>query len=101
MPKGFLEEHPSHFSEEELKVFIHVISDIYDPISHADETGETYVNASHITPIIQFDFKAKKVTPVLNLDRLEELFLLRFDNHSMAGLVDDLSDMLMIYSDGW
>lgn len=101
VPKDFFKEHPTDLTESERNEKIHVISDLFDPVSHADESGETYLKAAHVTPLIQFDFDGKEVLPSLGLDSLEQLYTLRFDTHSMTNLIDGITEILDVYAKGW
>ncbi len=101
VPDDFFTEYPTHLSTQELNQLVHVIADIRDPVSHSDESGETYLNAAHVSPILQFDFAAKEIMPDDEVNRLEELYKLRFDKHSMTMLIDNSAELLAIYRQGW
>lgn len=101
VPNDFFAEHPTDLTDKELEQIIHVIADIYDPVSHADDSGKTYLNAAHVSPLIQLDFEEKEVLPSLDLSRLEQLYSLRFDKHNMTGLIENTSELLAIYEQGW
>lgn len=100
VPDGFFAEHPIVLTTEELNEIIHVISDIHDPVSHADDSGQTYLNAAHVSPLIQFDFAAKEIQPD-ERDPLEELYALRFNRHGMTELFENAAKLLTIYQQGW
>ncbi len=97
VPDDFIKSNQIQLSEEELHQIIHVIADIRDPVSNTDETGKFYVNADHISPLIQFDFKLREVLPT----RLSELDALRLNRHSITTFVDNAESLLTIYQDGW
>ncbi len=97
VPDDFIKSNQIQLSEEELQQIIYVISDIRDPVSNTDETGKFYLNADHITPLIQFDFKLREVLPT----RLSELDALRLNRHSITTFVDNAESLLTIYQDGW
>ncbi len=101
VPKDYLTEHPTDLTDDELNEKIHVISDLFDPVSHADESGDTYLNAAHVSTLIQFNFEEKEVLPIIDLNGLEQLYTLRFDSHSMTSLIDNTSELLEVYALGW
>lgn len=97
VPDDFFDSHDVLLSNADLQEIIHVIGDIHDPVSNTDETGAFYLNANHISPLTQFDFKLKEVLP----QRLGELDKLRFNRHSITTFVDNATSLLTIYGDGW
>ncbi len=97
VPKDFFKKRPIQLSSEELDDIIHVIADIHDPVSNTDETGKFYLNASHASPLIQFDFDEEEIIP----NRLAKLKDLRLDRHDITNLIDKASSLLTIYHDGW
>jgi len=97
VPDDFFEDYDFAIPIEELKGIIHVLSDIHDPVSNTDETGKFYLNADHISSLIQFDFDDLEVLPA----ELKKLKDLRFDRHSMTDLVDNALSLITIYQDGW
>ena len=97
VPKDFLKKYPTKLTNEKLNAIIQVIADIRDPVSNTDETGNIYQNAEHLAPLIQFDFKNKEIVP----DRLGELNALRLNRHSITTLINDISSLLTIFSEGW
>lgn len=101
VPKDYFTEHPTDLTEDELIEKIHVISDLFDPVSHADESGDSYLNAAHVASLIQFNFEEKEVLPISDLDSLEQLYTLRFDSHSMTNFITSTTDLLHIYANGW
>lgn len=101
VPDDYFDKHPTDLSAETLSNIIHVISDIYDPVSYANDSGESYLNAVHVSPLVQFDFTQKKVIPDLGVDHLEKLYELRFDKHSMSKLIENMSDLSTLYRQGW
>ncbi|BCG64299.1 MAG: hypothetical protein methR_P2072 [Methyloprofundus sp.] len=100
VPADFFVEHPTSLTADELNNIIHVISDIRDPVSHADDSGQTYLNANHAAPLIHFDFDAKEVQPE-TVNRLADLYALRFKKHGMTELFDNASALIMLYQQGW
>ena len=101
VPNDFFAEHPTDLSDEALKDIIHVIADIDDPVSHADDSGKSYLNAAHVSPLLQLDFDEKEILPDINLDRLTDLYTNRFDKHNMTEFMDRTSKLLTIYAQGW
>ena len=97
VPEEFFEKYNPAVPFEELSGIIHVISDIHDPVSNTDETGKFYLNADHVSSLIQFDFDDLEILPV----ELKKLKDLRFDRHSMTDLVDNALSLITIYQDGW
>lgn len=97
VPEDFLDVYPTNLSIEELSNIIHVIADIHDPVSNTDESGDFYLNAAHISSLIQFDFGQRETLP----DPLAELDALRFNKHGMSTFIDNASELLSIYRDGW
>jgi len=97
VPKDFFKNHPTELTPEQLDDTIHVIADIHDPVSNTDESGNLYLDAAHVSPLIQFDFDEKEILP----DRLAELDALRFNKHGMDKLINNASALLTIYRDGW
>ncbi|MDH5553197.1 MAG: lipase, partial [Nitrosomonas sp.] len=97
VPDDFFDSHDVLLSDAALQEIIHVIGDIRDPVSNTDETGTFYLNADHISPLVQFDFKLKEVLP----QRLGELDKLRFNRHSITTFVDNATSLLMVYGEGW
>ncbi len=97
VPDDFMKSSRVQLSDEELQEIIHVIADIHDPVSNTDETGKFYLNADHLSPLVQFDFKLKEVLP----GRLAKLDKLRFNRHSITTFVDNASLLLTTYEEGW
>ncbi len=97
VPDDFLKSSRVQLSTEELQEIIHVIADIHDPVSNTDESGKFYLNADHLSPLIQFDFDLKEVVP----GRLAKLNKLRFDRHSITTFVDNAGLLLTTYEGGW
>ena len=97
VPDDFVDEHPSPLSLDELNNIIHVIGDIHDPVSNTDESGGFYLHAAHISSLIQFDFGKRETLP----DPLATLDGLRFNKHGMSILIDNATELLAIYRDGW
>jgi predicted esterase YcpF (UPF0227 family) len=97
VPEEFFEIYSPAIPFEELSKIIHVISDIHDPVSNTDETGKFYLNADHVSSLIQFDFDDMEILPA----EIKKLNNLRFDRHSMTELVDNALSLITIYQDGW
>ena len=97
VPDDFMKSSRVQLSDEELQEIIHVIADIHDPVSNTDESGKFYVNADHLSPLIQFDFDQKEVVP----GRLAKLNKLRFNRHSITTFVDNAALLLATYEEGW
>ncbi len=97
VPDDFFDDHPTPLSKDQLNETVHVIGDIHDPVSNTDESGKFYRHADHVSPIIQFDFDEKEILP----DLLPDLDALRFNKHGMAKWIENSSDLLTIYEEGW
>lgn len=97
VPDDFMKSSRVQLSDEELQEIIHVIADIHDPVSNTDETGKFYLDADHLSPLIQFDFDLKEVVP----GRLAKLNKLRFNRHSITTFVDNAGLLLSTYEEGW
>lgn len=93
----FFDDHPVGLTSEELNEIIHVLADIHDPVSNTDETGKVYLNAAHVSPLIQFDFNEKEILP----DRLAELDALRFNKHNLSTFIENTLEVITIYAEGW
>jgi len=95
---------PDHFFDtysiippEKVRELIHVIADIHDPVSNADESGNLYINAHHVTPLIQFNFSTKEILPIKPL-KLKDLQL---DHHSITELYQNSSTLINLYLSRW
>ncbi|MBA3755115.1 MAG: lipase [Nitrosomonas sp.] len=96
---------PDHFFDtytklpnEQLQELIYVIADIHDPVSNTDKTGKLYLDSHHVTPLIQFNFDLKEITPNQSVD-LEDL---RFDRHGITRLYDHAVNLINnTYQAGW
>lgn len=97
VPNDFMEDHPSVLLPEELDDYIHVIGDIHDPVSNTNESGKFYLNASHISSLVQFDFDEMESLP----NPLAELDALRFNKHGLVTFIDNANELLDIYRGGW
>lgn len=97
VPDDFFKDYPPAFSADVLSEMIHVIADIHDPVSNTDEASKLYVDADHVSTLLQFDFDLKEVLP----EELGKLNDLKFDRHSMTRLLDNAVSLLSIYRDGW
>ena len=97
VPDDFFDDYPPALPSETLQEIIHVLGDIHDPVSNTDETGKFYQNAMHVSSLIQFDFDDREVLP-LELKKLNDL---RFNRHSITRLIDNASELLTLYQDGW
>ena len=93
----YFDNYPITLTTEQLEELIYVIGDIHDPVSNTDETGKFYLNADHVTSLIQFDFDSKEVMPDQSLD-LDEL---RFNRHSITRLFNNAVSLMQIYREGW
>lgn len=93
----FFDDYPAVLTSEQLSEIIHVLADIHDPVSNTDETGKIDQNASHVSSLIQFDFDEKEIMP----DRLAELDALRVNKHSMSKFIENASELMTIYAEGW
>ncbi len=97
VPDDFFDDYPLALPLDQLSDLIFVIADVHDPISNTDESGDFYLNAKHVTPLIQFDFDLKEVFP----DTVSDLDDLRFDRHSIARLANNATGLIDIYQSGW
>lgn len=97
VPDHFFDTYTITLPPEEIAELIHVIADIHDPVSNADESGDLYVNAHHVTPLIQFNFETKEILPTKPV----KLRSLRFDRHSITELYGSSSSLMNTYLAGW
>lgn len=97
VPDHFFDTYTITLPTEKIAELIHVIADIHDPVSNADESGDLYVNAHHVTPLIQFNFETKEILPTKPV----KLRSLRFDRHSIIELYESSSSLMNIYLAGW
>lgn len=97
VPDDFFKKYPPALPAEMLNEMMHVIADIHDPVSNTDETGKLYVNADHVSVLLQFDFDSKEVLPA-ERKKLDDL---RFDRHSMTRLLGNAVSLMSIYQEGW
>ncbi|WP_244072036.1 lipase [Nitrosomonas sp. PY1] len=97
VPDHFFDTYTITLPEEKIAELIHVIADIHDPVSNADESGDLYINAHHVTPLLQFNFETKEILPIEPV-RLRKL---RFDRHSITELYLHSSTLMNIYMAGW
>ncbi|WP_295623465.1 lipase [uncultured Nitrosomonas sp.] len=97
VPDHFFDTYTISLTNEQLRELIYVISDIHDPVSNTDKTGKIYLDSHHVTPLIQFNFDLLEILPDRNVD-LEDL---RFGRHSIARLIDNATNLMAIYQDGW
>lgn len=97
VPDDYFDNYPITLTTEQLEELIYVIGDIHDPVSNTDETGKFYLNADHVTSLIQFDFDSKEVMPDQSLD-LDEL---RFNRHSITRFFNNAVSLMQIYREGW
>lgn len=97
VPDDFFDTYTITLPAEKIAELIHVIADIHDPVSNADESGDLYINAHHVTPLIQFNFETKEILPT-NPVKLRKL---RFDRHSIAELYGSSSSLMNTYLAGW
>lgn len=97
VPDDFFDSYPLTLTREQLQEIVYVIADIHDPVSNTDETGKLYLNAEHVTPLIQFNFDSKEILP----DQSFGLDDLRFDRHSITKLFNNAASLIDIYQKGW
>jgi len=97
VPDDFFVSYPLTLTSEQLQGMIYVIADIHDPVSNTDKTGDFYLNANHVTSLIQFDFELKEIVP----DQLSELDDLRFNRHSITKFFNNAVSLMSIYREGW
>lgn len=97
VPDDFFDTYTITLPAEKIAELIHVIADIHDPVSNADESGDLYINAHHVTPLIQFNFETKEILPTKPV----KLRSLRFDRHSVTELYESSSSLMNTYLAGW
>lgn len=97
VPDDFFDSYPLSLTSEQLEEIIHVIADIHDPVSNTDETGKFYLNADHVTPLIQFNFDLKEIAPDQSFDFDD----LRFDRHSITKLFNNATSLISTFREGW
>ncbi|MEK7779184.1 MAG: lipase [Pseudomonadota bacterium] len=97
VPDDFFDTYTITLPAEKIAELIHVIADIHDPISNADESGDLYINAHHVTPLLQFNFETKEILPTKPV----KLRNLRFDRHSITELYESSSSLMNTYLAGW
>ncbi len=97
VPDHFFDTYTITLPEEEIQKLIHVIADVHDPVSNTDNTGKFYFDSHHVTPLIQFNFRKKEISPEDKVD-LDDL---RFGRHSITRFTDNATELLNIYRDGW
>ena len=97
VPDDFFDSYPLSLTSEQLEEIIHVIADIHDPVSNTDETGKFYLNADHVTPLIQFNFDLKEISP----DQSFGFDDLRFDRHSITKLFNNATSLISTFREGW
>ena len=97
VPDDFFDSYPLSLTSEQLEEIIYVIADIHDPVSNTDETGKFYLNADHVTPLIQFNFDLKEIAPDQSFDFDE----LRFDRHSITKLFNNATSLISTFREGW
>ena len=97
VPDDFFDGYPLSLTSEQLEEIIYVIADIHDPVSNTDETGKFYLNADHVTPLIQFNFDLKEIAPDQSFDFDD----LRFDRHSITKLFNNATSLISTFREGW
>lgn len=97
VPDNFFDSYPLSLTSEQLEEIIYVIADIHDPVSNTDETGKFYLNADHVTPLIQFNFDLKEIAPDQSFDFDD----LRFDRHSITKLFNNATSLISTFREGW
>ncbi|MCK5889401.1 MAG: DUF2974 domain-containing protein [Methylococcales bacterium] len=96
VPEDFFSDHPSALSVDELYNSIFILADIHDPISNTFEST-LYHNASHITPLLQFNFDKREVMP----DELADVDALRLNKHGINVFINNATALMTLYSQGW
>ncbi|WP_297324888.1 lipase [Nitrosomonas sp.] len=97
VPDHFFDTYTITLPSEEIQELIYVIADIHDPVSNTDKTGKLYLDSHHVTPLIQFNFDLKEITP----NESVKLKNLRFDRHGIIELHDNALNLINIYQAGW
>lgn len=96
-PNDFFDAHGVKRQDLTYNQFIHVISDIHDPISNPSKLGVIYADAEYLSPMLAFDFDKKEITP----SREITLDSLRANKHPMDVLRDNIAAVMQIYQSGW
>ncbi len=97
VPDHFFDTYSITLPNEEIQELIYVIADVHDPVSNTDNTGKLYLDSNHVTPLIQFNFSTKEISPERKVD-LEDL---RIDRHSIIRFTNNATNLLNTYRDGW
>ena len=97
VPNDFFDAHSVKQFNPLFNELIHVLSDIHDPVSTTNDLGKVYADASHVSPVIFFDFDRKEINPGYKTS----LDSLRFNKHSMEKLRDNIAAIIAIYQGGW
>ena len=97
VPDHFFDTYTITLTSEQLQELIYVIADVHDPVSNTDETGKFYLDSHHVTPLIQFNFGLKEITPSQSV----ELDNLRFNRHGITKLYDNAVNLINTYQAGW
>ena len=97
VPDHFFDTYSITLPNEEIQELIYVIADVHDPVSNTDNTGKFYLDSHHVTPLIQFNFSTKEISPERKVD-LEDL---RIDRHSITRFTNNATNLLNTYRDGW
>ncbi|MEK7845244.1 MAG: lipase, partial [Pseudomonadota bacterium] len=97
VPDDFFDSYTLSLTSEQLEEIIYVIADIHDPVSNTDETVKFYLNADHVTSLIQFDFDLKEIAPDQSFDFDD----LRFDRHSITQLFNNATSLISTFREGW
>ena len=97
VPDHFFDTYSITLPNEEIQELIYVIADVHDPVSNTDNTGKFYFDSHHVTPLIQFNFSTKEISPEHTVD-LEDL---RIDRHSITRFTNNATNLLNTYRDGW
>lgn len=96
-PNDFFDAHGVKRQDPAYNQFIHVISDIHDPISNPSKLGVVYADAEYLSPMLAFDFDKKEITP----NREITLDSLRANKHPMDVLRDNIAAVMQTYQSGW
>lgn len=97
VPNDFWNDHGINQFDAKYNGIIHVLSDIHDPVSSTNDSGNLYADAKHVTTNRQFDFDNKEIMPTYKTD----LDSLRFNKHSITKLRENIFAVTGIYQGGW
>lgn len=96
---NFFDAHGVQMKDDNYQNFIHIITDIHDPVSVStgNVLSKVYDDATHLAPLLQFDFDKKEILPTYKTT----LDSLRLSKHSMETLLNNITLLRSIYADGW